>query len=110
VAFERVARLCDLPAGRGHCVQVRGRAVGLYRVGERVYAMEDVCPHAGYPLHEGDLDGTCIVCPGHGWTFDLVTGLAPGEIEEPPLERFPVRIVGDEIWIDVARPPDAAGG
>ncbi len=104
MAFERVARLADLPAGRGVCVRIQGHEVGLYRVGDRVYAMQNVCPHAGYPLNEGDLDGCSIVCPGHGWTFDLETGLAPGEIEEPPLERYPVRVLGEEIWIDVGEP------
>jgi nitrite reductase (NADH) small subunit/3-phenylpropionate/trans-cinnamate dioxygenase ferredoxin subunit len=105
VAFEHVARLADLPPGRGLCVRIRGREIGLYRVGERVYAMENACPHAGYPLHEGELDGCSIVCPGHGWTFDLATGLAPGEVDEPPLARFAVRVLAGEVWVDPDAPP-----
>ncbi len=103
MAFERVARVCDIPEGRGLCVRLRDREVGLYRFDGRVYAMQDVCPHAGYPLSDGEMDGRIVICAGHGWSFDLVTGLAPGEIDEEPLERYPVRIEGDEVWLD----PDA---
>jgi nitrite reductase/ring-hydroxylating ferredoxin subunit len=104
MAFERVARLSDIPAGRGLRVRVGEREVGLWRVGERVFAMDDVCPHAGYPLHEGDLQGSFAICPGHGWAFCVETGLAPGEVDERPQERWPVRIEGDEIWVDLAVP------
>lgn len=78
--------------------------MGLYRLEGRVYAVRDTCPHQGYPLSEGELDDACIVCPGHGWAFDVRTGLAPGEVEEEPLERYPVRLRGDEVWIDVGAP------
>ncbi len=104
MAFECVARLSDIPVGRGLCVRRDGRAIGLWRVGEQVFAMDDVCPHAGYPLHEGELEGTLAICPGHGWAFSLETGLAPGEVDEPPQQRWPVRVEGDEIWVDLAAP------
>ncbi len=104
MAFERVARVSEIPAGRGLRVRVGGRDVGLWRVGAEVFAMDDVCPHAGYPLHEGDLDGRFAICPGHGWAFCVATGLAPEEIDEPAQERWPVQIRGDEVWLDLASP------
>jgi nitrite reductase/ring-hydroxylating ferredoxin subunit len=104
MAFERVASLRDLPSVGGLRVRVADREIGLYRVGERVYAMDDRCPHAGYPLSQGDLVGTVVVCPGHAWEFDLLTGLGPGEVAEPPLERFPVKVEGDDVLVDPAAP------
>ena len=62
MSFERVASLPDIPTDRGLCVRVDGREVGLYRVGERIYAMDNLCPHAGFPLHEGSLEGTVVEC------------------------------------------------
>jgi nitrite reductase/ring-hydroxylating ferredoxin subunit len=44
-----------------------------------VFALEDACNHAGASLAEGEVDGTTIACPMHGYLFDLRTGelLAP---------------------------------
>lgn len=104
MAFQQVARLSEIPPGGSLRVLVSGRPIGLYRVGHRIYAMDDVCPHAGTALHGGLLVGTRVTCPGHGWEFDLLTGLAPGEIEETPLARYPVRVAGEEVLIDVEAP------
>jgi nitrite reductase/ring-hydroxylating ferredoxin subunit len=101
-----VASLSRIPADRGLRVRIGGREVGLYRVGERIYAMDDVCPHAGFALSEGDVDGTLVICPGHAWEFDLVTGRAPGETDEPPLDRFAVRVDGDDVYVDLDQPLD----
>ena len=99
MAFERVASLKDVPHDGGLLVLVGKLEIGLYRVGDRVYAMDNVCPHAGYPLHEGTLAGQYIVCSGHGWEYDLETGLCPG-IGGPPLARYPVRVDGDDVSLD----------
>lgn len=102
MAFERVARLADIPREGGLRILSRGRAIGLYRLGTRVLALQDDCPHQGRPLSEGERIGSRIVCPGHGWEFDLRTGLAPGEVDEPPLARYAVRVEGDWVWVDPA--------
>ena len=47
----------------------------LYRVEEQVFAIDNRCPHEGYPLAEGTLDEQCqLTCNWHNWKFDLVTG------------------------------------
>jgi nitrite reductase/ring-hydroxylating ferredoxin subunit len=104
MAFERVAALAEIPEGCGLRVSLRGRTLGLYRIDAHVYAMDDACPHAGYSLSEGDLCGRHIVCPAHGWEFDVATGLAPGETDEPPLDRFPVQIEGADVLVDLDNP------
>jgi nitrite reductase/ring-hydroxylating ferredoxin subunit len=104
MAFRRVARLSEVPSGGGIRVRVDDHLIGLYRLGDRLYAMDDVCPHAGYPLHAGRLEGTRVVCAGHGWEFDLITGLAPGEEDEEPLVRYPVHVAGEEVFVDVDDP------
>lgn len=103
LAFERVARLSDLPPDRGLCVRVLGLEIGLYRVGDRVYALENACPHAGYPLHEGELQDRIIICAGHGFDYDLETGLPPGTTGDHPLARYPVELRGNDIYLDASR-------
>lgn len=80
-----------------------GRELGLYRVGDRVFAMDNDCPHAGYPLHEGQLEGPVIICSGHGWEYDVITGQPPGVTGDRPIARYPVRIDGDQISVDPTR-------
>ena len=104
MAFERVATVSELPSRGGLRVTVGNLEIGLYSVGGQVFAMENVCPHAGSPLHEGDLEGRLVICASHGWEFDLETGLAPGEVEEEPLARYPVRVEGGAILLDVESP------
>lgn len=59
-----IARLSDLPIG----------PVAVYHVGGEVCAVQDVCPHAGARLSEGELRGAVITCPKHGSQFDVCSG------------------------------------
>ncbi len=101
MAFVAVARLEELPSDRGLRVCVNGIAVGLYRVGDRVYAMEDTCPHAGFPLSEGEFRDCVIVCKAHGWPFDVRTGFDPDDPDGFPVPCFAVRIVEGLIHVDL---------
>jgi 3-phenylpropionate/trans-cinnamate dioxygenase ferredoxin subunit len=101
LAFVRVARLDEIPAERGLRVHVGEIAIGLYRVGEEIHAMEDNCPHAGFPLSEGTLEGSVIVCKAHGWPFDVRTGFEPEHPDGFPIPCFAVRVSGDEVSIDL---------
>ncbi len=64
------------------------------------YAIEDACNHAGASLAEGERRGTCVVCPMHGYRFDLVTGrlLEPRGLCDDQ-RRFVARIESDEVVV-----------
>ena len=66
----------------------------------RPCAIEDACNHAGASLSEGEKDGACIVCPMHGYVFDLRDGtlVAPKGLCDDQ-RRYEARIEGDEIAI-----------
>ena len=103
VSFQKVARVADVPDGRGLCVRIDGIEVGLFRVDGSIYAMENRCPHAGDPLSEGELSGGIVVCGGHGWDFDVRTGFRPGNADGFPIPCFPVRIADGDVHVDLAR-------
>jgi 3-phenylpropionate/trans-cinnamate dioxygenase ferredoxin component len=48
--------------------------IAIVRVGETVFAIEDACNHAGASLTQGGMQDMCIVCPLHGYMFDIVSG------------------------------------
>lgn len=101
MAYQRVARLGDVPSGRGLCVLIDGIDVGLFRVGNEVHALENRCPHAGDPLSEGSLDGSIVTCRAHGWQFDVRSGFRPEDADGFPIPRFAVRITGDVVEVDL---------
>lgn len=103
LSFVAVARLDEVPSDRGLRVVVDGIGVGLYRIDGVVYAMEDACPHAGYPLAEGELADCVITCRAHGWPFDVRTGFDPEHADGFPIPCFAVEIVGDEVRIDLSQ-------
>ncbi len=78
----------------------------LVRLPDGLYAVSNLCPHAKAPLHEGALCGKRVVCPWHHSVFDVTDGA----LLEPPaldgLERYKVRIDGEDVIVTL--PPPSA--
>jgi nitrite reductase/ring-hydroxylating ferredoxin subunit len=103
-----VSRLDEFPPGERRIVQAGRRSIGVFRVGDSFYAINNYCPHMGGPLCLGrtkpwvsssapgefvlDTQEALVACPWHGWEYDLATGqsfLGPGE---PPARTYQVSI------------------
>jgi phenylpropionate dioxygenase-like ring-hydroxylating dioxygenase large terminal subunit len=84
----------------------------------RIFALRDICPHRGIPLHHGWIEGDGVRCCYHGWKFSSADGRCldiPSLVPEQKLhlERIrvaapPVREVQGNIWVYFARPGSAA--
>jgi len=98
VTFVRVAKVSDIPPGQGRVVVVQGRPIALFNLDGSLYALSNVCLHRGGPIGEGELDGTVVTCPLHGWEYDVRTG---SNTINPAarLSTFPVRIEGDDVLV-----------
>ena len=66
--------ISDVPEGEGVELVLEGRIIALYRVNGQFYAMDGICPHSGGPLGKGELNGSIVTCPWHGWQFDVCEG------------------------------------
>lgn len=69
-----VCRVDDLPSGAVRHVKVGKSDLAIARVGEEFFAVSNICRHAFGPLGDGVLDGYEIVCPWHGWRYDVRDG------------------------------------
>jgi 3-phenylpropionate/trans-cinnamate dioxygenase ferredoxin subunit len=99
--FVKVATRGELPDGGKKVLDIEGRAVALFHVGDRYYAIDDVCTHDGGPLAEGELIGCEIQCPRHGARFDLNSGrpLCMPAIE--PVTVHTVDVRGDDVYVAI---------
>jgi nitrite reductase (NADH) small subunit len=67
----------DIPPGEGRVYQVEGERIAVFRTrAHQVYAVQAECPHKRGPLADGLVGGETVICPLHGWKFDLKTGQA----------------------------------
>jgi nitrite reductase/ring-hydroxylating ferredoxin subunit len=97
--FVTVARVGDLAPGDVVAVEVAGRAIALGRDRDRYFAMQRRCLHQGGDLSEGLVSRGHLICPVHGWRFDVATGCLDVSAETC-LATYAVRVVGDAIQID----------
>lgn len=99
--FIAVAKVSDLSDPGKMLVEVADRLVVLFRVGEKFFALDDVCTHDGGPLSEGELDAKActIACPRHGAKFDIRNGAALTMPATQPTGCHEVKVVGDEVLV-----------
>jgi NAD(P)H-dependent nitrite reductase small subunit len=103
--FVKVAALAELPPGASLAVRIGDTSIALFNVGGSVYAIDNICPHAGGPLARGALGGpdeAIVTCPLHGWRFDMRTGQSP-HLRGEQLRTFPVRVVDGAIEAGIDR-------
>ncbi|KJZ32006.1 tRNA-(guanine-N1)-methyltransferase [Paracoccus sp. S4493] len=95
-----IAALDDIPPQGARVVRTPHGCVAVFRTADdRVFALDDRCPHKGGPLSEGIVHGTQVTCPLHNWVFDLATGQAQGT-DRGQVATYPVRVQGGRIWLD----------
>jgi 3-phenylpropionate/trans-cinnamate dioxygenase ferredoxin component len=78
-----------------------GTEIGIYKVGDEVYALENVCPHAYALLTQGFVDEGTVECPLHEAVFDIKTGECIKGPGGRALKQYAVRLAGEEIQIKV---------
>lgn len=108
VATERLVRagsLAELRTAGRLVVHLDGHTVCLFADGDEVYAVDNRCPHMGFPLHRGTICDGILTCHWHHARFDLSTG---GTFDQwaDELRRFPVELDGDTILVDLSPPHD----
>ena len=92
-------RAADIPEGSAKLVRVQGEEIAVFRQDGKLCAIQNACPHEGGQLSKGWIEGEAVVCPLHGYKFDLKTGICSSD---PHLKAktFAVTAQGEEFTID----------
>ena len=96
----RAASFAELEAKGRLVVGLEGQTVCLLAEGGEVHAIDNRCPHMGFPLHRGSVADGILTCHWHHARFDLCSG---GTFDQwaDELRRFPVEVEDGEIYVDV---------
>jgi len=112
--WVRITSCDNIPLREGRAVQLAGREIAIFNLGDRFLATDNRCPHQNGPLCDGIITGSSVVCPLHAWKINLADGCVtrPASAQERSVETYPVRVEDGVIVVGVptlvARPDGAA--
>ena len=96
-----VGTVDDIPKQGARCVQNGEMRIAVFRTADdRVFALEDKCPHKNGPLSQGIVHDGCVTCPLHNWVISLETGAAQGAADGVTAS-FAVRLDGRDIYLNL---------
>lgn len=94
-----IGSIDDIPRRGARCVATPNGRIAVFRTADdRVFAIDDCCPHKGGPLSQGIVHGAAVTCPLHNWTISLESGEAEGA-DEGSVRTIPVRIEDGRLFI-----------
>jgi nitrite reductase/ring-hydroxylating ferredoxin subunit len=103
--FVLAAQVDDVRKAGRLVVAIAGHTILLVYENDTIYAVDNRCPHMGFPLHRGTVKDCILTCDWHYARFDLMSG---GTFDSwaDDLPAFPVQIRDQDIWIDLAAHAD----
>lgn len=99
--FVRVAHIDQIEAEGCLVVEAEGTTVGLFRHAGELYAIDNRCPHMGFPLSQGSVNCGILTCHWHHARFDLASG---GTFDPwaDDVRAYPVKVTNGEVYVDLA--------
>jgi nitrite reductase/ring-hydroxylating ferredoxin subunit len=103
--FVRAAHVDEVRQAGRLVVAIAGHTLLLVHENDTIYAVDNRCPHMGFPLHRGTVKDCILTCDWHYARFDLMSG---GTFDSwaDDLPAFPVEIRDREVWVDLAAHAD----
>jgi len=98
--FVTVAKVGDILDGQGAAYVVGEKVVGVFNDGGVYHAINDLCPHMGASLADGQLQDGVVACPWHGWRFRVSDGTWCDNTRIKT-DNYEIRVLGDEIQVRV---------
>jgi ferredoxin-thioredoxin reductase catalytic chain len=94
-----VARLSDFAQGIPRHVKIGKRDLAVVWVGDEVFALSNLCRHAFGPLSEGFSDGYYLMCPWHGWRYDVRDGTT--DHPNADVSTFPAHVRNGVVFVSM---------
>ncbi len=92
-----VGRAEDMQDGEARHVKIGKRDIAIFRVDGSFFALSNVCRHAFAPLSDGWLEGHVVMCPWHGWRYDVRDGTT--DHPDADVATYVVEVDGGEVFV-----------
>ena len=101
--WHKAGQLNEIESEGSRVVQIEDQTIALFRHDGALYAIDNRCPHMGFPLSQGSIQCGLLTCHWHHARFDLVSG---GTFDPwaDDVRAYPVRIEDGLIWVNIAPP------
>ena len=100
--YHPLAPVGDFIEGEGKPFAIDGTHLAVFLYEGKFQAVDNRCPHMGYPMSQGSIRDGVLICHWHHWEFDLKTGgclLTSGD----DLKAFPVEVRDDgHLWVGIS--------
>ncbi len=98
--FVKIGNTSELKPGENKVVNVNDTEIALFNIDGEFFAIDNICPHKGGPLGEGSIEGDVVVCPWHGWRFNVKTGVSP-VVPTVKVPKYNVKVENNEIFVEL---------
>ncbi len=99
--YVKLANMKEISVGSGKAIEVEGIPIALFNVDGSFYAIANNCKHRGGPLGEGSLEDKEVMCPWHGWQYDVTSGEC-SSVPSASVAKYNLKIEGEEIFVELS--------
>ncbi len=100
--FVSSVKESEIKEGQMRAVRVKGKPILLVRKGGKVFGVSNYCPHMGCTFERGILRDYMVMCPCHGWKFDVRTGEYI-ENKGATLQTYRCKVEDGKIYVEIER-------
>ena len=95
--YVKICKVSDLKENQGKRLIINDVDIAVFKVDGEIFVLNNICPHQHTALiYDGFIEDGCVVCPAHGWMFNLKTGKQPTGARG--LDSYPVKIIDVQIY------------
>ena len=100
ISFTNICSVHDIEEDDGKRFIINETEIAVFKSNGNIFALSNICPHQQTALiYDGFIEAGCVVCPAHGWKFDLRTGNKKSGSKG--LDSYEVKIVDEIIYVKV---------
>ena len=98
--FTFICSIEDLIESIGKKFIINDTEIAVFKINSEVFAVSNICPHQQtHLIFDGFIEDEFVVCPAHGWKFNLRTGKK--DSGSNGLQVYPIEVVDDKVYVKV---------